>query len=78
MVEVIDVRGAPIPRNGAAVCNATIGGVRLRPVRQQSSYGFVRCAWDIPRGVRGKVVRGAVGLRMGQARGLLPFALKVR
>jgi TolB protein len=79
MVEVIDVRGAPIARNaGAAVCNASIGGILLRPIVRRSAEGFVRCAWEIPRGVRGKVVRGSVGLRLGSARGLLPFALRIR
>jgi hypothetical protein len=79
MVEVIDVRGAPIARNaGAAVCNASVSGSRLRPLLSQRAEGFVRCAWNIPRGVRGKVVRGAVGLRLGGARALLPFALKAR
>jgi len=79
MIEVVDVRGAPIGRNvGTAVCNVSIGSVRLSPVVRQSAEGFVRCAWNIPRGVRGKVVRGAVGLRIGAARALLPFALRVR
>jgi Tol biopolymer transport system component len=79
MVEVVDVRGAPIGRGaGAPLCNASVGGTRLPPVFQRSSEGFVRCAWNIPRGVRGKVVRGSVGLRMGSARALLPFALRAR
>jgi Tol biopolymer transport system component len=78
MVEVIDVRGAPITRGGAPVCTASVGGVRLTPVTRRSSFGFVRCAWNIPAGVRGKVVRGAVGLRFREARAMLPFSLRIR
>jgi Tol biopolymer transport system component len=78
MIEVIDVRGPPVARTAGAVCTATIAGVRLPPLVRSSADGFVRCSWNIPRGSRGKVVRGNVGIRAGTAKALLPFALKAR
>jgi Tol biopolymer transport system component len=78
IIEVIDVRGAPVARAAGAVCNASIGGVPLRPVVQRETEGIVRCSWDIPRGSRGKLLRGGIGLRVGGLRTMLPFALRAR
>ena len=78
IIEVIDVRGAPLARTAGAVCNANIGGVRLPPRVRRSVDGIVRCSWDIPAGSRGKLVRGNVGLRSGSAKALLPFSLRAR
>jgi Tol biopolymer transport system component len=78
IIEVVDVRGAPVARSAGAVCNASIAGVRLRPLMRRSVDGIVRCAWTIPSGSRGKRVIGNVGLRAGSAKALLPFSIRVR
>jgi Tol biopolymer transport system component len=77
-IGVEDVRGAPLGRGSTPLCAATIGRTPLRALVQRASAGVVRCAWQIPRNARGRQVRGAIGLRLGQLRVELPFALTIR
>lgn len=77
LIEVADARGVPLVGRQTAVCSAAIGAVRLSVLSRRVDNGLVRCTWMIPRSARGKIVRGAIGLRVGRSKLDYPFSLRV-
>lgn len=55
-------------------CRATLGGRALKGTRS----GYANCAWLLPRGARGKTLRGAVTLTSGSAAVTRSFSRRVR
>lgn len=57
--------------SGTIVCAAAVGGRQLRVVRREFVARRAVCVWDVPRWARGKVVRGAIGVRVTDQRSSL-------
>ena len=77
VVLVDDARGLPVV-NATRICRATLSGKTLKPASGTARDGVVRCSWRLPASAKGKLLKGAVGLRVGTLRAALPFALRVR
>jgi Tol biopolymer transport system component len=77
VVLVDDARGLPVV-NATRICRAALSGRALKPVSGSARDGVVRCAWRLPASAKGKLLKGAAGLRVGTLRAVLPFALRVR
>jgi Tol biopolymer transport system component len=77
IVLIDDARGLPLA-NAAHLCRATLGGKKLVAARGSARGGVARCTWRIPATAKGKLLKGAAGLRVGMLRAELPFALRVR
>lgn len=50
--------------SGTIVCSAKVGSRRLRLLRHEFVSRRAVCVWDVPRWAVGKVVRGAIGVRV--------------
>jgi dipeptidyl aminopeptidase/acylaminoacyl peptidase len=77
VVLVDDARGLPLI-NATRVCRATLGGKKLALTAGSARDGLARCTWRLPASARGKLLKGAAGLRVGTLRAELPFAVRVR
>ena len=77
VVLVDDARGLPLI-NATRVCRATLGGKKLVLTAGSARDGLARCTWRLPASARGKLLKGAAGLRVGTLRAELPFSLRVR
>jgi hypothetical protein len=56
------------PLTGKTIaCKATVAGRPLRPIVSQSAGAIVSCAWRLPKGSRGKIAKGSVGVSFASA-----------
>jgi Tol biopolymer transport system component len=76
-VLVDDARGLPIT-GATPICRTLLGGKAFRAAGATVLDGVVRCAWNLPKSARAKLLRGVAGLRVGSLRAELPFSLRVR
>ena len=77
VVLVEDARGIPLTAP-VRICRASVAGKPLRLAGSRMSGGVARCAWRLPASSRGKVLRGAAGVRVGALRAEVPFELRIR
>jgi hypothetical protein len=76
-VAFVDDTGV-VPSEGAVTCRASVGKQSLRASARQMVDGGAACAWPVPRGTKGKLLRGSLDV---EAEGLelrKSFAVRIR
>ena len=61
-------------------CRATVAGKQPRRIPRESGGSLVNCVWKLPKGSRGKIVRGSVSVSFssqGWAHLTVPFSKKI-
>jgi hypothetical protein len=63
---------------GSVHCRAEVDGKPLRVVANAFDEGLATCAWRVPRAAKGKVMRGWVGVQVGETNALRLFIRPIR
>ena len=63
---------------GSVHCRAEVDGKRLRVLANVFDEGLATCAWRVPRAAKGKVLRGAIGVQVGDTNALRLFSRPIR
>jgi hypothetical protein len=65
-------------RNGTVSCIARAGSVRLQPLSRRFASGRALCAFRVPSGTRGKMLRGSISVEVGGASVTRTFVRAIR
>ncbi len=78
-VAIVSVAGNRQVTAGSVHCRAEIDGAILPVVANTfTAGGLAKCAWRLPAGAQGKVLRGAIGVRVGSTQALRLFMRQVQ